>query len=78
MSIQNSKTGEVLRKFSIEGLKEQANLMRGYTSFRSMQLVPDMLAERFLSWISPQHFIFAWRTTIRNIRTGQIATTWPR
>jgi len=30
MSIRNSKTGEVLRKFSIEGLKEQANLMRGY------------------------------------------------
>jgi len=30
MSIQNSKTGEVLRKLSVDELKEQANLMRGY------------------------------------------------
>jgi len=30
MSIQNSTTGEVLRKFTIDELKEQANLMRGY------------------------------------------------
>ena len=30
MSIRNSKTGEVLRNFSVYGLKEQANLMRGY------------------------------------------------
>ena len=30
MSIQNSKTGEILRAYTIDGLKEQANLMRGY------------------------------------------------
>ena len=30
MSIQNSTTGEVLRSYSIDELKEQANLMRGY------------------------------------------------
>ncbi|MGB9086718.1 MAG: transketolase, partial [Terriglobales bacterium] len=30
MSIQNSVTGEVLRSYSIDELKEQANLMRGY------------------------------------------------
>ncbi len=30
MSIRNSKTGEVLRNYSVEDLKEQANLMRGY------------------------------------------------
>jgi transketolase len=30
MSIRNSKTGEVLRSCSVEELKEQANLMRGY------------------------------------------------
>ncbi|MGB9196356.1 MAG: transketolase [Terriglobales bacterium] len=30
MSIQNSTTGEVLRNYSIDELKEQANLMRGY------------------------------------------------
>ena len=30
MSIQNSTTGEVLRSYSVDELKEQANLMRGY------------------------------------------------
>jgi transketolase len=30
MSIQNSTTGEVLRSYSIDELKQQANLMRGY------------------------------------------------
>ncbi|MFZ3266726.1 MAG: transketolase [Terriglobales bacterium] len=30
MSIQNSTTGEVLRSYNIDELKEQANLMRGY------------------------------------------------
>src|SRR5450755_502663 len=30
MSIQNSATGEVLRSYNINELKEQANLMRGY------------------------------------------------
>jgi len=30
MSIRNSKTGEVLRTYSIDELKQQANLMRGY------------------------------------------------
>ena len=30
MSIQNSATGEVLRSYSIDELKQQANLMRGY------------------------------------------------
>ena len=30
MSIQNSSTGDVLRSYSIDELKEQANLMRGY------------------------------------------------
>jgi transketolase len=30
MSIRNSTTGEVLRTFSVDELKEQANLMRGY------------------------------------------------
>jgi transketolase len=30
MSIRNSKTGEVLRTYTIEELKQQANLMRGY------------------------------------------------
>jgi len=30
MSIRNSKTGEVLRTYNIDELKEQANLMRGY------------------------------------------------
>src|SRR5450755_1900542 len=30
MSILNSTTGEVLRRYSIDELKEQANLMRGY------------------------------------------------
>jgi len=30
MSIQNSATGEVLRTYSIDELKKQANLMRGY------------------------------------------------
>ena len=30
MSIQNSSTGEVLRSYNIDELKQQANLMRGY------------------------------------------------
>ena len=30
MSIRNSKTGEVLRTYTIDELKQQANLMRGY------------------------------------------------
>ena len=30
MSIRNSATGEVLRSYSVDDLKEQANLMRGY------------------------------------------------
>jgi transketolase len=30
MSIRNSKTGEVLRAYTIDELKQQANLMRGY------------------------------------------------
>ena len=30
MSIQNSKTGEILRAYTIDELKQQANLMRGY------------------------------------------------
>ena len=30
MSIQNSTTGEVLRSYNIDELREQANLMRGY------------------------------------------------
>lgn len=30
MSLRNSKTGEILRSYSVEELKEQANLMRGY------------------------------------------------
>jgi len=30
MSIRNSKTGEVLRTYNVDELKEQANLMRGY------------------------------------------------
>ncbi|MBI1741361.1 MAG: transketolase [Candidatus Koribacter versatilis] len=30
MSIRNSKSGEVLRSYSIDELKQQANLMRGY------------------------------------------------
>jgi transketolase len=30
MSIRNSKTGEVVRAYSVDELKEQANLMRGY------------------------------------------------
>jgi transketolase len=30
MSLKNSKTGEILRTYSVEELKEQANLMRGY------------------------------------------------
>ena len=30
MSILNSTTGEVLRNYNVEELKEQANLMRGY------------------------------------------------
>ena len=30
MSIRNSKTGEVLRTYTVDDLKEQANLMRGY------------------------------------------------
>ena len=30
MSIQNSVTGEVLRSYTVDELKEQANLMRGY------------------------------------------------
>lgn len=30
MAITNSKTGEVVKQYSIEELKEQANLMRGY------------------------------------------------